>query len=405
MTMGMWMKGWGGGISATVLLLSGCEGEGGPSQVECTESGTICTVAGVGQASFSGDGGPAYAAGLYWPMDVAPEPGTSRYAITDWNNHHVRLVDENGDITSIVGTDLPGDGPADLSDREEPGADGTAVALNHPVQVEWDEATGMLYLPNWHNHKVRTWDPATGKVLVVVADTGPDDGNGANAGFAGDEGPAEDALLFFPNSLAFDPSGNFYILDQKNLVVRQVDTNWTIHTVAGQQNILGSSSDGTAAGTQFAWVDALTNPQPEPGGAIESDDTGWVYIADTWNHRICRFDPSTSAVEIIAGTGTAGYSGDGGQAIDATLNSPRDLEIGPDGFLYVADTDNHAVRAIDLTTGAIETVAGTGQAGTGEEQVDALQSALNRPFGIDFDADGALMIADTWNHRVRRVTP
>ena len=114
---------------------------------------------------------------------------------------------------------------------------------------------------------------------------------------------------------------------------------------------------------------------------------------------------TTGMIETIVGTGEPGYMGDGGPAKDARLNFPRDLEIGPDGHLYIADTDNSVIRAVDLSTGMIRTVAGTGQLGfDGRENVDARAITLARPFGIEFDADGNLYICDTINSRIVKVT-
>jgi sugar lactone lactonase YvrE len=386
-----------------VVPLLGCKPET-PEPDLCPEDpGTVCVVAGNGTTGFSGDGGAAREASMYRPTDVTLAPNGD-LVVVDWNNHRVRSIDSDGVIETLVGTLMPGDGPADQSDREPPGAPGTEVSLNHPVQVEFD-ADGVMWLPNWHNHKIRSYDPATGNTLVVVADTGPDDGNGANAGFGGDEGPAEDALVFFPVSAAFGPDGTMYFVDQKNLRVRTVDAAGIIHTVAGA-GTFGFAGDGAdALLASFSFVDSTTNPQPEPAGAIEVDDTGVVYIADSHNHCIRKIDPTTGFVDSIAGTGAAGMGGDGGPALSAQLDMPTDIELGPDGRLYVMDTNNHRVRAIDLASGTIETVFGTGEDGATDEGGLPTETAIARAWGIEFDAEGALLVADTYNDRILRVTP
>jgi hypothetical protein len=393
-------------VSAPILalaLLAGCPpGEVDP--LEGCDPGVVCVLAGNGETGFSGDGEQARDAAFYRPTDVSWRPGTDEYYIVDWNNHMVRRVGADGIIERVIGDIMPGDGPVDLSDRQEPGADGTTVALNHPVQVEWGP-DGLLYLPNWHNHKVRTWNPDTGKMLVIAANTGVDDGNGANAGFAGDGGPAEDALLAFPNSMAFAPGGEYVFVDQKNLRVRSVGTDDVINTIAGAGTLGFTGDGGDPMLATFAFVDVATNPQPEPAGAIEIGDDGMIYVADSWNHCIRQIDLESGVISAVAGTGTAGYDGDGGNAMLAQLSRPTDIELGPDGRLYVMDQGNFVVRAIDLSTGAIETVLGTGEDGAGEPGQDPLDTEIGKAFGIDFADDGSLLVADSWNNRILMVKP
>ena len=133
------------------------------------------------------------------------------------------------------------------------------------------------------------------------------------------------------------------------------------------------------------------------------DGQGRLYIADTQNHRIRRVDFSANIIETIAGNGSPEFSGDGGPALEAGLRYPQDIEFSPDGRLFIADTDNHRIRVMDLTTGIIDTVAGTGVATYAGDGSPARAAALRRPWGIGFDAAGDLYIADTYNNRIRRV--
>ena len=144
---------------------------------------------------------------------------------------------------------------------------------------------------------------------------------------------------------------------------------------------------------------------PPPAGAIAFDQQGRLYISDALNNRIRQVDFEQNIIETVAGNGDQGFSGDNGLAIEASLNNPRDIVFGPDGRLYVADEFNHRIRAIDLTTGIITTIAGNGQEGFSGDGGLATEAALNRPAGLDFDAEGYLYIAETYNHRIRRITP
>jgi DNA-binding beta-propeller fold protein YncE len=304
-------------------------------------------------------------------------------------------------MRTIVGTDFLGDGDPDFEERVAPGVLGTEVALNHPTQAEWDPVTETLLVPSWHNHRVRQWDPATGNSLVVCANTAIDDGNGANAGFAGDGGPPEDALFAFPNSIAVHPeTGEFWLLDQRNNRIRWVAADRSvIDTVAGNGEATFAGDGGGALDASFNFWD-IADLQPEPAGGVEYVD-GTLYVADTSNHAVRVIDLEADLVSSIEL---------GQRLTDSACDPdawcfPSDVELGPDGRLYVADTGNHVIRAVDLDTGAVEVVAGTFEQADGGEGLLATETALDRPHGVDFADDGALLIADTYNHRIRRVAP
>jgi sugar lactone lactonase YvrE len=363
----------------------------------------VCTVAGTGSPGADEVETQAVLSALYGPMDVAAWPGHGdAFFIGDWNNHKIRLV-EAGVISTVVGTTFLGDGDRDFNERTPPGVAGTEVGLNHPTQLEWNPVTGKLLLPSWHNHRVREWTPETGLSLVVCANTATDDGSGANSGFAGDGGPAADALMAFPNSIAIDPDdGSFWLLDSRNQRIRHVAADYSlIETIAGT-GIAGSGGDGgdALAAEFFFWDPA--DLQPEPAGAIEYAN-GLLYVADSSNHRIRVIDLEAGTIDSLPGTGE--QTRPGGGCDPNALCSPRDVEIGPDGLLYIADTDNHVVRAYDLAADTMQTVLGTLEAGDAPEGALALEAALDRPHGIDFADDGALLVADTFNHRIRRLTP
>jgi sugar lactone lactonase YvrE len=389
-----------------LLLLLACTGPE-PEVEPCEEAdGNICTWAGTGDAAFDGDGNDRLSSMFYWPMKaVFSDYGNP--VILDWNNHRVRIVEDDDTLQTIIGSDFPGDGPADLSDLTEPGADGTTVLLNHPTDAEY-MADGTLVLASWHNHKLRTWDPATGLVMVhcglgpgFMPASSDSDGDGVNDVLETDYQSATGALLNMPNSIEIDADGNLWFVDQKNERVRELTADLQIRTIAGSgtQGYGGDGGDATLASFAFP-----KNAQPEPGGALALGPDGNVYVSDTENHRIRMVDMATGLIETVVGTGTAGFGGDGGDGTAAMLNNPRDLTFDSDGILWIADTDNHVIRTWDPTTGIIDTAVGTpetsGFAGDGGPAADA---ELYRPFGLNFSPDGDLYIADTYNHRIRVV--
>jgi hypothetical protein len=367
--------------------------------VPCTdEPGIICTWAGTGKHGFNGDDKPINESNLYWPVDLTIDEDLGTYVL-DWNNHAVRRITDDGTFETVIGTYFPGDGPADMSmsDLMPPGALGTEIDLNHPTQLV-PMTDGTLLLVAWHNHKLRQYDPETGLVTVIC---------GGPAGFAGDGGPMKMAKLNQPSQMVAAEDGTLYIVDQRNQVIRTVDPEGIISTLAGtppmppmpaMPGFEGDGGEATAA--KFSWP---TGSNPQPGGGLALDDRGHLYVSDTLNQRIRMIDLESGEINTIAGTGDAGFSGDGHQATEAKLNFPRKLTIGPDDRLYFADQDNNRIRAIDLESGIIDTVAGNGDEGYSEDGVEATEAALNRPSGVTFDKDGAMYIIDTFNSRIRRV--
>jgi hypothetical protein len=363
-----------------------------PALLQCpTTPGSICTYAGTGAPGFNGDAHHRRASTLYWPIDMEFSPSGQAFLL-DWNNHRVRRVNADDSLETIIGTEVPGDGDPMMHDLVPPGVPGTTVALNHPTDILFD-TDGTLLLMAWHNHKIRAWDPMTGNVVVR---------SGRAMGFAGDGGPFAMALWKQPSKFVFDSNHNLYIFDQVNFRIRRVDaTTNTVSTIAGtgMRGFAGDGGDPLMA--QFS-VQAGENPEPEGGLAI--DAMNHLFIADTSNQRIRMIDFAANTITTVVGTGEAGFSGEGGPASAAQINSVRDIEIGPDGDLYLADTGNHCVRRVSHTDGTIHTVAGVcGQYGYSGDRGAALQARLYRPFGIAFDHDGNLFIADTYNNRFRRV--
>lgn len=378
-------------LLAAAASLAACGEADGPAA--CDDPGQLCTWAGTGEAGFDGDGQPLLESMFYWPIDLT-FTSTGEAYILDWNNHAVRHVEADGTLRTVVGSGFVGDGPPHAADLVPPGADGTTVDLNHPTQLV-ELSTGRLLLVSWHNHKLREYDPATGLVLVTC---------GSSPGFDGDGLSARQAHLNQPTQVVIADDGSLYILDMRNQVVRRVGTDGLMATVAGTPGVVGYDGDGGSPLAAHFRFPAGSNPPP--GGALALDSDGRLYVSDTLNHAIRRIDFDTNEIVTVAGTGTAGYGGDGGPASAAMLNNPRDLAMSPDGStLYVADELNDRVRAIDLATGIITTAAGNGTRGYEGEGFAPTATSLNRPGGLAFDPEGMLYVADTYNHRVRRFNP
>ena len=360
----------------------------------CADSGHACTWLGrPGEDGFNGDGHHRLSTVTYWPFDMVFQADGTPWFI-DWNNHQVRRVNADDTVQTMIGwTDpvFPGDGTGDATERSADGALGTLVQLNHPTDMVIG-ADGSILVMAWHNHKLRRIDPATGMVKILA---------GSGAGFAGDGAAAGAATLFKqPKALEIDAAGNLYIADQQNWRIRKVEAGSNnLSTIAGDGTQGYAGDGGPALVAKLGW-EAGSNPEPSAGLAIAGDK---LYVADTLNNRVRVVDLTLNTIDLVAGNGTAGYAGDGAAATLAQLDHPRDLEIGPEGDLYIADTDNHAIRAVNLTTGDIRTVVGTGVAGLGEEGLLATETQLRRPFGIQFDPDGNLYVSDTLNGRILKV--
>jgi PQQ-like domain len=384
-------------IAMLTAALGACGDSGADQACDDQQPGTACTWLGLpGEEGFNGDGLHRLETKVYWTMDMLwASDGTAWFH--DWNNHLVRRVLPDDTVETLVGWTepiFPGDGVPGSPDAElgQDGAPGTDVRLNHPTDFA-EMPDGSVLVMAWHNHKLRHVDPETGGVKIVC---------GRGAGFTGDGGPAAEALFRQPKSLVVDQAGNMYIGDQQNFRVRRIDADGVITTIAGNGEQGFAGDGGPATEASLNW-EAGDNPEPSGGLAVAG---GVLYIADSLNHRIRAVDLESGTIETIAGTGDQGAAGDGGPALDAQLYNPRDIEIGPDGDLYIADTDNSTVRAIDLDSGDIRRVAGTGELGLDEEDgLPALETTLARPFGVEFDPDGNLFIMDTINSRILKVLP
>ncbi len=253
--------------------------------------------------------------------------------------------------------------------------------LNNPFGITFNG--GNLYIADRHNNCVRKIDAAG--TITTIAGTG-------TAGYSGDGGPATNAALNSPVSIAVDLKGYVCISDLGNNRIRRIDSFGIITTVVGTGTAGFNGDDNIATAT-------LLN---SPRGIAIGPSSGSIYIADQGNNRIRRVDP-TGNVTTIVGKGSAGFSGDGGSPLDAELNGPYALAFDPAGALYIADVDNQRVRKVfgDIV---IVTYAGTGTAGYSGDFGPATAAKLNEPIGLAFNAQGDLFIADGWNGCIRQVS-
>ncbi len=330
------------------------------------EGGQLIPVAGSGPQGFSGDGGPAPFAKLSDP--IATLDGFGNLYIAD--RFRVRRVDAiTGIITTIAGTGTSG--------YSGDGGPAVAAKLSTIAGIAVDRL-GNVYLADQDNHRIRRIDAAG--IITTIAGTG-------TGAFGGDGGAATAAQLNQPNGVGFDGAGNLYISDRANYRIRRVDADTGVITTFAGDGTLGSGGDGGDA------VDAQFNfPR-----ALAFDAQGALYVADLHGHRIRRID-SSGTITTIAGTGTAGFSGDNGPATGAQLDNPNGVAIDSAGSIFIADANNYRVRKI--SAGTITTVAGTGDFASLGDGGLATSTRLSNAYGLTVSATGDLFVTDSAGYRV-----
>jgi streptogramin lyase len=339
--------------------------------------GAVTTIAGSGRAEYSGDGGPATAAGVGGPFGLVIGPDGALY-ICETTNHVVRRLDrQTGKLSTIAGCGQKG--------YEGDGGPATKAKLNEPYEVRFDRA-GSMFFVEMQNHVVRRVDAKTG-VIATVAGTG-------KKGFSGDGGPATEATLSNPHPIVLDADGNLYICDIGNHRIRRVDARTgRIGTFAGTGERKPTPDGAPIAGTP------LNGPR-----ALDIAADGTLYLALREGNAVYRIDPKTKTLHHVAGTGRQGYTGDGGPAKTAQLAGPKGVAIGPQGDIYLADTESHTIRVIRQKTGVIETVIGDGKRGDGPDG-DPRHCRMDRPHGIYVDREGRIYVGDSNNNKVRMLQP
>lgn len=398
-------------------------------------AGRLLLVAGTGRPGTSGDGGPALEAQLFTPDGIAVD-GSGNVYVADRAAHTVRRIGANGTIGLYAGN-----GTAGYSGDGGPAAQ---AQLDTPCGLALD-AAGNLYIADRNNHRIRVVSPEG--VIRTIAGSG-------SPGYAGDNGPASAAALYYPSGVVVD-GATLYVADTQNYRVRAVEADGSIHTVAGDGdgNTFGDGGAATETGVVLPTAVAVDGQhrlyiadfgnsriRVVTAGAIETiaggtstaliadhvqatsirltgptgvavDAQGNVYIAEGsvgsgtglahGDFRIWKVD-SDGMLSAAAGTGIASYSGDGGSAATAQLSAPSAVAADRNGNLYIADTANNRVRLVDAS-GMMTTIAGNGVAGFSGDGGPATSAQLNGPMGVAVDDAGNVFIADTGNSRIRRV--
>jgi YD repeat-containing protein len=344
----------------------------GDGTVTANNTNIITTVAGNGSEGYSGDGGPATEANLCYPYDIAVDAAGNIFIADLWN-HCIRKVDASGVITTVAGTGTSG--------YSGDGALATEAQLYYPNGIAVD-AAGNIFIADYYNSRIRKVD-ASG-IITTMAGTG-------YGGYSGDGGLATEAQLGHPYDVAVDAAGNIFIADYYNSRIRKVDTRGIITTVAGNGYGSYSGDGGLATKARLSYLHD-----------VAVDAAGNIFIADYGNNRIRKVDAS-GIITTVAGTGTSGYSGDGGPATEARLNYPDGIAVDAAGNIFIADYGNNRIREVD-TSGIITTVAGNGYGSYSGDGGPAIEAWLDCPNGVAVDVAGNIFIADNWNNRIRKVS-
>lgn len=353
----------------------------------------IETLAGTG-LTVSGDGFPGVDASLNSPQGMTTD-GMGNVFIADTDDNLIRVIDTQAAPVSIGGVVIqPG---TLMSVPPWTGPNG----LNGPTSVAVDYSENY-FIADASNQRVLKVD-TSGTVTTVAGTTG-------KPGSSGDGNPASNAQLNFPSSVAIDASGNLYIADTDNHRIRAVNLQATAVTLFGVliqpgyiDRVAGSGTAPTDPTTACAETGAARSAELNFPAGIWIN-SGNLYIADRADHCIRKVD-STGNISTVAGNGTQGYLGDGEASTSAELNLPSSIAVDGNGDLYIADFGNQAVRRVDFSTQIITTVAGNGVLGFSGDKGPAYLAMLANPSGVAFDATAnSLLIADTFNGRIRQVT-
>ena len=337
---------------------------------------SIRTIAGTGTAGYSGDGGPALAAQFNNPSRLALAPDGSLY-VSDSANHRVRKITKDGTVTTVAGI-----GTAGCSGD---GGPALKAQLNEPWDLAWDGQGRLSWVERLGNI-IRRMDLSTGTLETLAGSS--------QLGFSGDGGPAAQAQLNQPHGLVYDAQGNLYIADIHNHRVRRIDHQTGIITTIAGTGVrkLPTPEGATAMGTP------INGPR-----ALALDRQGRLLLVLRDGHALLRFEKDGTLTHVI-GTGTKGYSGDGGDPKKALVSGPKAVAVASNGDIYLADSDNHAIRLLKADGKTLRTlVAKEAPVDGGAESI--LICPLKHPCGLLVEPNGSLLIADTENHLIREYIP
>ena len=339
-------------------------------------SGGITTYAGTGIQGYTGDGGAATAGRLNDPEGAAAVAANGDLYLADTDNHAIRKIAyATGIITTVAGIGAPG--------YTGDGGAATAARLKFAEDVSL-AANGDIYIADTGNHVIRKVTAATG-IITTIAGIGL-------PGATGDGGAATAARLNSPRGIQIAANGDFYIGDRSNEKIRKVTAATGIISTYAGTGTAGYTGDGGAATAA-----RLRHPQ-----GLHLTSAGDLYVADA-NNDVIRRISAAGIITTFAGTGIAGYTGNGGVATAARLNTPEAVHLAPTGDVYIADTGNHAIRRVRAGSQIISTIAGTGASGFSGDGGPAASAQLHSPRGLAIGPSGIYYIADKDNHRIRRV--
>lgn len=325
---------------------------------------------------YSGDGGADSASRLYHPAGICAD-GMGNVYIVDFGNFVIRKVNASGIISTIAGTGVAG----------YSGDGGLATAAEmHPTGVSADSA-GNIYIADGFNNVIRKID--TAGIITTIAGT-------TTTGYSGDGGPATEAKFDDPNEVRVDRTGNLYIADSHNNVIRKINTSGIITTFAGNGYNAGTGLGGYAGDGGPADSAELFYPED-----VAIDNAGNVYIAELYNHTVRKVNTS-GIITTVAGTNVSGYSGDGGPATAARLSNAYSVAVDSIGNLYIADETNNVIRNVD-TSGIIHTYAGNDTAGNSGDGGPAIHAEMHAPTSVTLDQNHNLYISDFYNNAIRMV--
>ena len=378
-------------------------------------SGLVSTILGDGQAGLEGDGGPAAFARTAGNEGMAID-GDGNLFIAERAANRVRRIDTRGNLTTVAGTGAPG------SDGD--GGPALSATLNQPVDVDVD-GQGNLLIAELTGNRIRR--VSTNGLIDTIAGTG-------FPGGAGDGGLATAAELHGPQSVVVDASGAVFVADWNNRRIRRIHPDGTMQTVAG---LVGGrvESGGPALESRLTLPLAITPtldgrlliveqsarrvralvPAPQSGADVSAPQTSDSQPPDAQPAPVAFVPPASAlpsgaplagdlVAEIFAGTGESGNAADGEFRLSANLASPRGIAIDGIGRLLIADTGNHRIRRLD-PDGAMRVIAGTGDPGSAGDGLAAVAAQLNRPSALAVDSNGSIYVADAGNFRIRKIDP